>query len=110
MRLPAYPLITVDPFFSIWSRSEKLYEDDTMLWCGQKKRISATVSVDGKTYRFIGKGVQPAIEKSNSSFRIGRRCRRKLGILLSLRRKSRGRHGQKAQNKLRLFGQNGRFA
>ena len=65
MRLPAYPLITVDPFFSIWSRSEKLYEDDTMLWCGQKKRISATVSVDGKTYRFIGKGVQPAIEQTD---------------------------------------------
>ena len=65
MRLPAYPLITVDPFFSIWSRSEKLYDDDTMLWYGRKKRISATISIDGKAYRFIGKGVQPAIEQTD---------------------------------------------
>ena len=63
MRLPAYPLITVDPFFSIWSKSEKLYDSDTLLWCGIKKRISGVISVDGKKMRFMGKGVRLLLSK-----------------------------------------------
>ena len=34
MRLPAYPLATCDPYFSIWSKTDLLYDSDTMLWCG----------------------------------------------------------------------------
>ena len=64
MRLPAYPLITVDPFFSIWSKSEKLYDSDTLLWCGIKKRISGVISVDGKKMRFMGKGREAVIEQT----------------------------------------------
>lgn len=56
MRLPAYPLITVDPFFTVWSHSENLYDDDTMLWFGGKKSVNGIVSVDGESFRFIGKG------------------------------------------------------
>ena len=56
MRLPAYPLITVDPFFSIWSRSETLYDAPTTLWCGIPKRLTGFVTVDGKKFRFLGKG------------------------------------------------------
>jgi len=32
LRAPAYPLITVDPYFSIWSASDKLYDDDIKTW------------------------------------------------------------------------------
>ena len=32
MRAPAYPLITVDPYFSVWSTSNKLYESDIKTW------------------------------------------------------------------------------
>ncbi|MEZ3421718.1 MAG: DUF4965 domain-containing protein [Eubacterium sp.] len=56
MKLPAYPLITVDPFFSIWSKSDKLYDSDTALWCGLKKRMKGTIQIDGKNYRFMGLG------------------------------------------------------
>lgn len=60
-RLPAYPLITVDPFFTIWSHSEKLYDDDTMIWYGDRKRFIGTVSVDGEKFRFMGKDELPEI-------------------------------------------------
>lgn len=56
MKLPAYPLITIDPFMSIWSMDEILTADDTKLWCGDQKTLSASVKVDGKSFRFMGKG------------------------------------------------------
>ena len=65
MRLPAYPLITVDPFFSIWSRSETLYDAPTTLWCGIQKRLTGFVTVDGKKFRFLGKGKGAVIEQKD---------------------------------------------
>lgn len=65
MRLPAYPLITVDPFFSIWSRSENLYDAPTTLWCGISKRLTGFVTVDGKKFRFLGKGKGAVIEQKD---------------------------------------------
>lgn len=63
MRLPAYPLITVDPYFSIWSKSDNLYDSDTVLWCGIKKRLTGEITVDGVTYGFMGKSNLPVIEQ-----------------------------------------------
>ena len=59
IRLPAYPLVTIDPFFSIWSRSDTLNAADTTLWTGHRKRIVGKVSVDGREYTFLGKGDDP---------------------------------------------------
>ncbi len=56
MKLPSYPIVTVDPFFSIWSKSDSVNESDTCLWCGIKKPLKGTVTVDGTTYRFLGAG------------------------------------------------------
>lgn len=64
MRLPAYPLITVDPYFSIWSKSENLYDSDTELWCGIKKRLTGEIIVDGKAYGFMGKSERPSIKQT----------------------------------------------
>ncbi len=63
MKLPAYPISTIDPHFSIWSRTDTLNESDTYLWCGIKKRITGTVSFDGKIYRFLGLGREDIIEQ-----------------------------------------------
>ena len=54
MHLPSYPLITVDPYFSIWSRNNNLSEGDTELWCGMKKRLTGLITVDSVTYSFLG--------------------------------------------------------
>ncbi len=65
MKLPAYPLITVDPFFSIWSKSDKLYDGTTYFWSGIKKRISGTVYVDSIAFRFLGSGQSKVINQTD---------------------------------------------
>lgn len=63
MKLPAYPISTIDPHFSIWSRTDNINESDTYLWCGIKKRITGTVTFDGTVYRFLGFGKEEKIEQ-----------------------------------------------
>ena len=63
MRLPTYPIATIDPHFSIWSKKDKLADGDTYLWCGIRKRIEGKITVDGETFRFLGKGSEKAIEQ-----------------------------------------------
>lgn len=53
-RISAYPLFVNDPFFSIWSSSDKLNESDTMFWTGMKRRSYGIVNVNGKSYSFMG--------------------------------------------------------
>lgn len=65
MKLPAYPIATIDPHFSIWARSDKLTDKDTDLWCGIKKRIEGKVVVDGRTYRFLGAGEGLSLEQKD---------------------------------------------
>ena len=65
MRLPAYPLITVDPFFSIWSRSETLYDAPTTLRCGIPQRLNGFLSDAGKKFRFLRKGHGAVIEQKD---------------------------------------------
>lgn len=55
LRAPAYPLITIDPFFSVWSQSNKLTDEDTVHWTGRPNVISGVATIDGKSYRVIGK-------------------------------------------------------
>lgn len=49
------PLVTVDPFFSIWSMSDKLYDDTTRFWTGKRAAMTGVLVVDGNAYRFMGK-------------------------------------------------------
>ena len=54
-RAPAYPLITVDPYTSAWSTTDKLFESPVKHWTGQNHSLIGAVRVDGQTYRFLGK-------------------------------------------------------
>ena len=51
-RPTAIPLITSDPYFSIWSFNDKLYGDHTRHWTGHTHSMFGVLFVDGKPFRF----------------------------------------------------------
>ncbi|MFI5132966.1 MAG: glutaminase domain-containing protein [Chitinophagales bacterium] len=53
-KAPAYPLITNDPYFSIWSFTDKLNESVTKHWTGADHSLLGVLKVDGKLYKFLG--------------------------------------------------------
>ena len=54
LRAPAYPLITVDPYFSVWSTSDKLYENDIKTWDSRTCFLIGKAEIDGESYVFMG--------------------------------------------------------
>ena len=54
---PAYPLITHDPYFSIWSMTDELNSETTKHWTGTEHSLLGYVMVDGETYNFMGQPV-----------------------------------------------------
>lgn len=54
LRAPAVPLITVDPYFSVWSCRDTLNEAATCHWTGHTNTINGMLLVDGTLYRFMG--------------------------------------------------------
>ena len=54
-RLPAFPLITHDPMFSIWSNADVPTAEDTIHWSGAKKKLRGVIAIDGVRYRFLGR-------------------------------------------------------
>lgn len=48
------PLVLHDPFFSIWSSADHLYDKDTKHWCGVRHKMQGYVKVDNVKYCFMG--------------------------------------------------------
>ena len=57
-RPPAVPLITTDPYFSIWSFADHPGNDYTRHWTGATISVCAMVRIDGTAYRLVGKNVE----------------------------------------------------
>lgn len=53
-KLSAYPLLTFDPLFSLWSSAENLYDDNVRMWTGAEKPIYGNIEIDGVCKRFMG--------------------------------------------------------
>ena len=54
LRLPSVPLLTSDPYFSIWSPYDRLTDGPTTHWTPAVKPVNGYLRVDGKLYRFMG--------------------------------------------------------
>jgi hypothetical protein len=54
VRPPAVPLVTHDPYFSIWSMADRLTDEWPKHWTGKPNGMMAMVLVDGKPYRLMG--------------------------------------------------------
>ena len=53
-RAASIPLVTHDPYFSIWSSSDHLYDTDTVHWTGKRQQIRGYLTVDKTVYCFMG--------------------------------------------------------
>jgi len=53
-RPPAVPLVTVDPYMSVWSFSDTLNEGWPQHWTGAIHAMAGMIRVDGRAYRFMG--------------------------------------------------------
>lgn len=54
MRAPAFPLVTVDPYFSAWLFENNLNDDIVRHWTGAPFPLTGILTVDDITYVFMG--------------------------------------------------------
>ena len=50
----AVPLVSVDPFFSVWDVGNALNSDETEHWSGAKQPLRISAEIDGKTWLLCG--------------------------------------------------------
>ena len=69
VRYPAYPLVVHDPYFSIWSRTDRLSDSFTCHWTGKGQTIAGLIRIDGKAFCFMS-DIPGAPKMNQTSVRV----------------------------------------
>ncbi|HTW93793.1 MAG TPA: DUF5127 domain-containing protein, partial [Tepidisphaeraceae bacterium] len=54
-RPPAVPLVTTDPYLSVWSAADHLNDRNTSHWSGHVQSLLSVIRVDGRSFRIMGR-------------------------------------------------------
>lgn len=54
LRPPAVPLVTADPYLSIWSEADHLTDKNTQHWTHHDNSLISLIRIDGVAYRLMG--------------------------------------------------------
>ena len=65
LRPPSIPLITVDPYFSLWSPANRTTDIHTCHWTNRPMTLDGIATIDGVDYRFIGNKNIPAMRQTS---------------------------------------------
>ncbi|MBV9849754.1 MAG: DUF5127 domain-containing protein [Armatimonadetes bacterium] len=53
-RPPAVPLVTFDPYLSVWSEADHLTDKNTQHWTHREHSLVSLIRVDGRAFRLMG--------------------------------------------------------
>lgn len=70
LRPPAVPLITIDPYFSVWSPADKLTDSTTEHWTGKPNTMLGIANIDGEDYIFMGVANKPLSKMEQVSLNV----------------------------------------
>src|SRR5262245_44189678 len=70
LRPPAVPLVTHDPYFSVWSFRDTLTEDWSRHWTGSVQAMCGLCRIDGRAYRFLGPRPEAAEAMKQTSVEV----------------------------------------